>query len=51
MHISIAAHAVHGAPPNPHAITVGLVSQLKSWRQHPKRQLSPSQRVKTHAWF
>lgn len=39
-----ASHVAHGPPPRPHASGLGVVTQVLSGRQHPKRQLLESQR-------
>jgi hypothetical protein len=42
------SHATQALPEKPQAVAVMVVSQLRSARQHPKRQFKLSHRVKTH---
>lgn len=43
-----ASQVTHGPPPRPQASGLGVVTQVRSGRQHPKRQLLESQRSLTH---
>lgn len=49
MHASPASHASQSAPPRPQAVALGVVTQVRSGRQQPKRQLLESQRSFTQA--
>lgn len=46
---SPASQTSQSAPPSPHADALGVVTQVRSARQQPKRQLLESQRSFTHA--
>jgi hypothetical protein len=44
-------HVTHRAPLAPQAVALTPVSQLRSARQHPKRQFVSSHFVNTHRWL